>query len=76
MTPHHALKLALENEFNAKAIFKSVANGCADERVRTLAFEFADDERQHVAWMEDWLGKYAEPDADWDYDPDPPAAID
>jgi len=76
MTPHHALKLALENEMNAKAFFEAVANGCADARVRSLAMEFAEDENQHVAWMEDWLSKYPEPDADWDYDPDPPAAID
>jgi rubrerythrin len=76
MTPHHALTLALENESNAMAFFQGIANGCTDKRVRELAEEFADDERQHVAWMKDWLDKYAEPDADWDYDPDPPAAVD
>lgn len=76
MTPHHALKLALENEMNAMAFFEAAANGSADKRIRSLAIEFAEDERQHVAWMEDWLAKYPEPDADWDYDPDPPAAID
>ena len=44
--------------------------------MRELAQEFADDERQHVAWMKEWLAKYPEPDNDWDYDPDPPAAVD
>jgi len=76
MTPHQALKLALENESNALAFFESIAKACTDERVRLLADEFADDERQHVVWMEAWLDKYPEPDADWDYDPDPPAALD
>jgi len=76
MTPHLALTLALENEMDAMAFFEAVARDCADERVRSLAIEFAEDERQHVAWMQDWLDKYPEPEADWDYDPDPPAAID
>ncbi len=76
MTPHHALKLALENELGAMAFFEVIANGQVDEKVRSLAKEFAEDERQHVAWMQDWLAKYPPPDADWDYDPDPPATID
>ena len=76
MTPHQALKLALENEKNAKEFFEDAARGATDARVRELAAEFAEDERQHVAWMEDWLANYSEPDADWDEDPDPPAAID
>ena len=76
MTPYQALQLALENETNAMAFFEAAANACTDNRVRALAQEFADDERQHVAWMQDWLSKYTPPDEDWDYDPDPPAAID
>ena len=76
MTPHQALQLALENEMGAMAFFEAAANGCVDHRVRSLAREFADDERQHVAWMQDWLSEYPPPDADWDDDPDPPAAVD
>lgn len=76
MTPHQALKLALENELSAMAFFDAIAHDCTDKRVRELATEFADDERQHVAWMKEWLAKYPEPEADWDEDPDPPAAID
>jgi rubrerythrin len=76
MTPHQALTLALENELSAMAFFDAIAHDCTDERVRDLAKEFADDERQHVSWMKDWLAKYPEPAADWDHDPDPPAAID
>jgi rubrerythrin len=76
MTPHHALTLALENERNAMAFFEAIAKGSEEEEsVRVLSAEFADDERQHVAWMEDWLAKYPEPDAGWDDDPDPPAVV-
>ena len=76
MTPRQALELALENELSAMAFFDAVAQGCKDQRVRTLAKEFADDEREHVAWMKEWLAEYPATDDDWDYDPDPPAAID
>jgi rubrerythrin len=76
MTPHQALSLALENEMSAMAFFDAIAHDCADDRVRDLAKEFADDERQHVAWMKDWLARYPEPDDDWDHDPDPPVAVD
>jgi rubrerythrin len=76
MTPYQALKLALENETEAMAFFDAAANGSTDDRVRALAQEFAADERQHVAWMQDWLTKYTPPHADWDHDPDPPTAID
>lgn len=76
MTPYQALKLALDNEKNALAFFEDIANSKADMRVRSLAEEFAEDERQHVAWMEEWLDEYPPPEADWDYDPDPPMAVD
>lgn len=76
MTPHQAIRLALENEMNAMTFFTAAAKGCKDESARALALEFAEDERQHVAWMEEWLSKYPPPADDWDYDPDPPAAID
>lgn len=76
MTPHQALKLALENEMNALAFFEDIAGNNTDPEVCALAEEFAEDERQHVAWMEEWLAKYPAPDADWDYDPDPPVAAD
>jgi len=76
MTPHQALTLALENELSAMAFFDAVAHDSTDDQVGLLAQEFAADERQHVAWMKDWLAKYPPPDDDWDYDPDPPAALD
>ncbi len=76
MTPYQALNLALDNEMSALAFFEDIAGSNSDMRVRSLAEEFAEDERQHVELMEDWLSEYPPPDADWDCDPDPPAAID
>lgn len=73
MTPYQALQLALDNETAAMEFFEVAAKSCTDERARALAAEFAADERQHVAWVNDWLAKYPPPDEDWDYDPDPPA---
>ena len=49
MTPHQALDLALENEISAMVFFDAVAHDTADDKVRSFAKEFADDERQHVA---------------------------
>jgi len=76
MTPYQALALALENEQSAVAFFDAIAHDCTDRHIRSMAQEFADDERQHVAWLKEWLAKYPAPDADWDHDPDPPVAID
>ena len=76
MTPHQAIKLALENEMNALAFFEGIASTNTDAWVCSLAEEFAEDERQHVEWMEEWLAEYPAPDKDWDYDPDPPAPFD
>jgi rubrerythrin len=76
MTPHQALKLALENEMSAMEFFEEVAGNSTDAKVRSLAGEFAEDEREHVAWMEEWLAEYPSPDAGWDDDPDPPVAMD
>lgn len=75
MTPHQALSLALDNELSAMAFFDAIVRDTTDDQVRSLAQKFADDERQHVAWMKDWLAKYPPSDDDWDYDPDPPVAI-
>lgn len=60
MTAHQALLLALDAEKRAYAFFADVVDDSTDERVRDLAAEFAGDEEQHVAWMEEWLAKESE----------------
>jgi rubrerythrin len=72
MTPYQALRLARINEERATAFFESVAANALDPEVRTYAAEMAKDERQHVAWVDQWLEKFASPELGWDDDPDPP----
>lgn len=76
MTPYHALKIALENEEHALAYFTELAARDAPEDFRRLASEFADEEREHVALVRDWLGRVPHPPEDWASDPDEPRAID
>lgn len=72
MTPHHALKLALAGEESAVDYFEDLAKAAADGKVKALAEELAEEEREHVQLVKEWLAKYPEPEADWDEDHDPP----
>ena len=75
MTPHQALTLVLKAEKRAVKFFSAVAKGDADDEVKRLASEFADEEREHVAWVKKWRKKYPRPDEDWAEDMDPPNAL-
>lgn len=55
MTPCQALSLALDSEKRAYEFFADVVDDSIDERVREMAAEFAVEEEQHVAWVEEWL---------------------
>ncbi len=55
MTPVQAMTLALDNEKRAYEFFADVVDDSTDEQVRDLAAEFAAEEEQHVAWVEEWL---------------------
>jgi len=55
MTPCQALSLVLDNEKRAFEFFEDVVDDAKDERVREMAAEFAVEEEQHVAWVEEWL---------------------
>ena len=59
--PFHALMLALESERRAKAYFERIRENARDPEVRRLAAEFARDEEQHVAWLEEALAKAPQP---------------
>jgi rubrerythrin len=73
MTPHHALSLALRAEERAYRFFDTIATGAPDPKIRAMAKEFADEEREHVAQVRDLLAQLHEPEAGWADDPDPPA---
>jgi rubrerythrin len=76
MQPYHALKLAEHNERRAAEFFERFAAANLPADVRAAAAEMAEDEREHVRLIEDWLARYPEPEAGWDEDPDPPAVAD
>jgi len=57
MTPEQALSLALDNEKHAYEFFLDVVDDSTDERVRDMAAEFAAEEEEHVAWVEQWLAE-------------------
>ncbi|WP_404378946.1 ferritin family protein [Caenispirillum salinarum] len=76
MTPHHALKLALASETQGFDFYRGLADNSADQDVRAMAREFADEEAEHVATLKEWLDRYPEPDSAWDEDMDPPVSVD
>lgn len=76
MQPYHALKLAEHNERRAVEFFAELAAADLPGEVRAAAAEMADEEREHVRLIENWLGKVTAPAGDWAEDPDPPNVVD
>lgn len=57
MTPCQAMSLALDNEKRAYEFFANVVDDSTDEQVREIAADFAVEEEQHIAWVEEWLAE-------------------
>lgn len=77
MTPHHALLAALASEKRGYGFYVALAHdGTVEAEVKRLAQEFADEEAEHIALLEDWLTKYPPPDKNWAEDMDPPVSVD
>jgi rubrerythrin len=72
MQPYHALEIALQCEEQAQQYYEGIAASKAPRRVRAVAAEMAEEEREHVRLIRDWLKKVPKPAAGWDRDPDPP----
>jgi rubrerythrin len=72
MTPRQALRLARFNEERAVKYFEAVAAAASDPAIAAFAAEMAEDERNHVVWVDQWLEKFAPDEPDWDEDMDPP----
>jgi rubrerythrin len=72
MHPWHALRLALAAEQRAVRFFDDLVKGAGDDAIRKAAEEMRDEEVEHVALVQAWLDKTAEPGPDWAVDPDPP----
>ncbi len=76
MTPRQALLLARHNEERATKYFEAIADSADDPEIAAFARTMAEDERQHVVWVDRWLEKFEADDPDWDADPDPPVLPD
>ncbi len=72
MQPRHALEVALECERRAQKHFEGIARGKAPKKVREAAKEMAEEEREHVRLIQEWMARVPPADPDWDRDPDPP----
>ena len=72
MQPLHALEIALKCELQAQAYFEDIAASKAPAAVRKAATEMADEEREHVRLIRDWMKRVPQPKPGWDEDPDPP----
>jgi len=72
MQPFHALEIALKCELQAQRYFEDIAASKAPAAVRKAATEMADEEREHVRLIRDWMKRVPQPKPGWDEDPDPP----
>lgn len=72
MTPHQALLLALTNERRARDYFEGIAEHSSDPEVARFARELAEEEKEHVEWVERWLEQFPETEEGWSQDDDPP----
>jgi rubrerythrin len=55
----NALALALDGERRGQAFYAQIAATTSDPEVRVMAQEFADEEAEHVAELEKWIGRQA-----------------
>jgi rubrerythrin len=76
MQPWHALKLAEHNERRAAEFFQRFAEADLPAGVKNEAAEMAEEERDHVRLIQEWLKRVPEADTDWDDDLDPPQVVD
>ncbi|PIQ52297.1 MAG: rubrerythrin [Comamonadaceae bacterium CG12_big_fil_rev_8_21_14_0_65_59_15] len=67
-----AVLLALEHERRATQFYTDVANSAHAPEVIALARQFAQEEREHSAWLESCLAECSAADSKASEDPDPP----
>jgi rubrerythrin len=66
MSPHDALKIALEAEQRARAYFEQVFAAVNDPGLKMLAAAMIQEEQQHIEWVERALATAPDPNIDWD----------
>lgn len=76
MQPYHALQIARLNEERAYAFFADLAKRAPAGPMRAAALEFAEEEREHVELIDQWIARTPKPTDNWSEDPDPPVYSD
>jgi rubrerythrin len=74
LSPREAVVLALRHERRGAQFYEKLAEQAKRQDVRELAAKLAEEEREHVGWLEKWLERYPEPESAWYEDLDPPQA--
>ena len=69
-----ALRYARENECRAMNYYSEVGQSTSAAEVKRLAAEFAAEETEHVAALDQWLARTPRPSTTWRDDPAAPAA--
>ena len=72
LSVREAILLAFEHERKAAEFYAGIALSATDADVQKLARQFAEEEQQHIGWLEAWLAECGPGDALAIEDPDPP----
>jgi rubrerythrin len=72
MTTAQALHVAQGNEQRAHDFYRAISTESPDPEVRAVAAEFADEEQEHLALLEQWLSRIPQEADETAFDPDPP----
>jgi rubrerythrin len=72
MSTRQALKIAKGNEQRAHDFYSEISRESPSPEVQALAAEFADEEKEHLELLDDWLARTPESDEETVFDPDPP----
>ena len=65
LTPHAALRIALDAEVRAAAFFESARRQASDPALAELAAEMAAEEGVHIAWVKSAIRRTPNPLIDW-----------
>jgi len=72
MHEKEALRLVLANERKARDFYRDVQNKASDARIRDYARQFAEEEEQHIALIEERIAALPDNNQHWSEDIDPP----
>ena len=71
MNTARALRIAMGNEKRAHDFYHAISQGSPNAEVRALAAEFADEEKEHLQLLEEWLAQVPDDPDEEVFDPDP-----